>query len=186
MLRLMRQAASGRYQPQGDLADADCVLGQAFGFRDLKLLSPTPGPSNLDMAYEIFIRAPRSIELYLQAELVGSVLDLGFPTDLVHQFGSIGDRITTHEILRQELQAVVEDGHQRAALWATAHHIPRCQAIAERLIKDCNYNLELIVPPGLPAGFDRWSAQWWTRGRCRWALKEVGLVIPHHLAKGLM
>lgn len=174
MLRLMWQAVTGYYQPQGDRRDALVVLDLAFGYRNDRSRL-TPGSGNLELA--VFSALNFSKQSHLAQDEVAIALQeecqVGGP---IISFGTIGIRITAKQLIARQINTILasSDG---PALVTSSHLAPRAVAIARK-----KGLTNLIVPPGLPRAFDRKSAQWWTRNRFFWALKEP-LVILYHRCK---
>jgi uncharacterized SAM-binding protein YcdF (DUF218 family) len=169
---LLWQTWSGRYAVRGETAQADCVLGLAFGLvRDG--LQIRPGASNIGLAQlarKHFARLP----LILQGEVAdayGEPLP-GIPLFRIDQHRQAGKYLDTSEVAAQALEIMRQQGWRSAVLLAQAHHVPRVALVCQRL------GLQTVVPPGLgEVGFCPNSSQWWTRGRLRWFVRECATMI---------
>jgi hypothetical protein len=169
---------SGNYIPQGNVADADCVIGNEFAYRK-------NGYGNVNIALAEFI-ASRYIHLpmFLNRNIAGALGEImpGIEPEEIFDGNSAGYIATkghgTWAELAQARYAMNERRFNRPILVAQAYHVGRVALQAELL------EMEPIVPEGLPRDFDPESEQPWTRGRLRWAIREAaGAPILRHRAQ---
>jgi len=170
-------AISGDYVPQGYVGDADCAIGLGFGLRQNPDGSFDPGAGNWALA-EYYNRHCSRLPGFVQDDLRRAVVNAAWTYRMlstIKRFGTIGQRATTHDLLEEMIADIRANGFEHPVLVAASHHVPRAVAIADKL------GLQLIVPSGLPNGFDPKSAQPWTRNGWLWAIKELPVLIQHRL-----
>jgi hypothetical protein len=167
---LLREAVTGRYQPHGDVAAADCVVGFAFGVRGRK----RPGVSNEQLAALIIERWP-GLPRILQGEIAGALRDDGVPRFSIDRHRQHGHYLDTREVAEQALELMSEHGLSRPLIVAQAHHVPRADAVCRLL------GMKTIVPPGLSDVFDGRSAQRWTQNQPAWGVRETVAIAYYEL-----
>jgi hypothetical protein len=164
---LLRQAFSGRYVCRGEVAEADCAIGFAFG-AVLDGPAVRPGASNVALA-----RFAREHLAHLPLILQGEIADAyGQPPAgrwlfRIDRHRRPGKYLDTYEVAVQSQEIMGRYGWRKAVLLAQGHHMPRAAQVCRRL------GLYAIVPPGLDrVPFCPGSCQWWTRGRWGWFVRE--------------
>jgi len=172
----MVRGVSGNYELHMDPRTADCVLGLGFGLRETAG-NFQPGAGNEALAayyHQSFPNLPVLMQDDLLEAVISTQLHYG-PLHTIEQFATLGDRMTTYRLMKLMQRSMSAKGYERPVLLAASHQVPRAVAIAKKL------GLELIVPYGLPDGFDPKSSQRWTRNAWRWAFKEPFVMIQHRL-----
>jgi len=170
---LLGQAVTGRYQAVSS-DGADCVLSFAFGRADGGPSAP-PSKSNRAIA-NLVARRYAMLPLIAQDE-VCDALPWQIAVDL-RIASKDGGYLTTREVALQAHDHMQRRGLRRAVVIAHPHHAPRVAAVCLRL------GLEVAPAAELRAvGWDRDSAQWWTRSASRWAFREP-LALVLHRARG--
>lgn len=172
----MVRGVSGIYELRLDVREADCVFGLGFGLRQTAG-NFKPGAGNEALA-AYYHRSFPNLPVLMQDDLLEAVNRMQPPYGPLHtveQFGTLGDRMTTYRLMKLMQRSMNDKGYERPVLLASSYQVPRAVAIAKKL------GLELIVPYGLPDGFDPQSSQRWTRNAWRWALKEPFVLIQHRL-----
>jgi hypothetical protein len=175
---LCRQAWTGHYLVNGDLNEAQCVLGFSFGGVGTgpKL---QPGASNEDLAgyaLQHFGQLPR----IFQGEIADAYLRFvpGAYIDRIGAHRQPGRYLDTREVAEQAWNIMKQHGWQTAALLAHGHHLPRVDAVCRKL------GISAIVLPGLEKiRFCPDSAQRWTRSRRAWLPREVATIL-YYRCKG--
>lgn len=165
---------TGQYHPHGSVGQADCILGQAFGLRFQDGAYESGAVNDGLMLY--MTRYLPDLPAYLQADFHTAFDWFGDDRE-VHWTGKLGERISSRQVLIDQLAQMRRDGRSRPVLLDVAYQVPRVQATARQL------GIDPIVPSGLPRGFDPQSTQFWTRSNLRWQLKEP-FVIAHHFVHG--
>lgn len=165
MTNLLRGALTGEYQPRGNVADADCAVGQAFG-ASLDGI----GLVNDLMGQFVDNQLPPGLYLLMQQEIANALEDQGSSAHFVIKGDpstAVGGQLDSWGVLTQARQHMQERGLTRPVLVAQAHQIGRftMQALA--------LGMDPIVPEGLPADFDPESTQFWTRNRGLWFIRET-------------
>lgn len=164
MLRNIVESALGHYQPVGNPADADCVIGHSFG------TSQGLGSPNYVLA-QFIAGCAEGREVFADKNLADVL-----PPDVWvgdSEKGTIstsfGGGTGTWGSLEHAKDWMTDRGYETALMVAQADHIGRVvmQAQHPKIDIDC------IVPPGLPEIWDPESTQWWTRSKRLWVPHEV-------------
>lgn len=170
---LIQRACSGDYETHGVPSEADCLIGFSFGFRKVGS-EMQPGLSNEDLAQfiqEHFKLFPK----ILQFEIA---VALGDPQPArIERHRTAGAYLNTKEVAEQALEIMKSHAWSKPLLVAHPHHMPRVDAICQKL------GMRTIVPPGLGfVRFDPESEQPWTRSEASWVLKEPDSIKRHAAA----
>lgn len=167
---------NGNYVPQGDPLYGDCWLGIQYG----EQAGVFWGLVNEASAAYIARHAPRYVP-YLLAPNIGRplVAKFGGQTPALTFRDETSGLVTTQEVrgtkseLKQAFDYMREHDLHAPVLVGEAHHIGRAALQAEKLAQAENFDVDIIVPPGLHKGFDPSSAQPWTGGPVAWAVREA-------------
>jgi uncharacterized SAM-binding protein YcdF (DUF218 family) len=155
---LLRQAVTGRYHRHGTIADADCVVGFSFGYREAAG-EVLPGQSNSLIARFIADHY-LSLPLILQWELASALGSSLSKTWTIDRHAAQGVYLDTREVARQAWEIMRAQGYATALVVAHPHHVARADAVCETL------GMRTVVSDGLATvGFDAQSAQRWTRSQ---------------------
>jgi len=173
MLKLLYAGLTGRYKPVGDIAHADCVASDAFGYR----IEPELGQSNLEIAK--FIAANpilRALPKFLRFEVARAYEQVDH--DYCHTVVAVGKPgDNTRDIVLKIINEMWDRGFDRPAIVDHSHHVSRIAACFK------HEGYDPIVPPGLDAiPWDPQSVQPWTRSPLRWAKREI-LTVPYFKVK---
>ncbi len=153
---------SGRYEPRGDIASADVVIGHSFGIGE----DDQPGASNIALAdfinehyAHLPVLAHKSIAVALDVE-PAALLDGEITNMRGKGLGTRGELLQARDYMKRE-------GLRNALLVGQAFHIGRVAWQA------CMLNMDVIIPEDLPTIFDPESQQRWTRNRVSWRFREA-------------
>lgn len=176
MLALLLQAWSGAYAVHGNVEQADCVVGFAFG-RVLQGRAILPGNSNQELAAFAHDHCP-GLPGILQYEIAAAYKRLDHaPGEAMHVVAAHrqpGRYLDTRELGDQAWQIMQARGWRTAVVLAQGHHMPRAIAVCRRL------GMNTVAMPGLEQiGFCHGSAQLWTRNRTLWFAREVGAILHY-------
>lgn len=146
------------YETQGDLHQADCVVGFSFG------TSINPGSVNAQLG-SMMLGFANELPLIMDRTLADAIpndstqkphIIEGEPTHGLNQ------GLTTQKIWR-EAQKYMNNNHlERPLIIAQAYHVSRVIEQGAKL------GIQSIVPPDLPTDFDGKSKQFWTRSAHLW------------------
>lgn len=165
-LETLEQAITGDYKVQGDLKDADCVIGFSFGYRG-KGRHIEPGLSNQDLA-NVAIRHYGSLPKILQWEIGDAYLQQNKgshpPIVRISKHRQKGKYLDTREVAVQAKEAMRQRGYKRAVLLAHPYHMPRVQAACSKV------GIDWVATADLKGAveFDPQSTQKWTRNVEAW------------------
>lgn len=172
--QVLQQARTGQFEFCGDEADADCVLGQSFGMRQMPNGDVDPGYSNRILASAISTRPRlRALPKILQFEIADCLSISTRDNPLFLRVGDPSSYVNTREVLTEEVQLMKNWGLRRPILVAHPYHVGRCAAVARKL------GISPIVPFWLTeaAIFDPNSSQPWTRDPKSWYRKERFVIL---------
>jgi hypothetical protein len=170
---IMSRARTGNYQRTGSLADADCVIGLAFGCRS----DNSHGLSNIDLAAFAAMSCPTLPKIF-QYEIADAHPDHFGVVFRIETHRTAGQYLNSREVAEQALHVMGLNGWTSPALVAHPYHMPRAAAICAKL------GMNTIAPDGLHVvRFDRHSAQDWTRDPEAWGAHE-DVAIPADHARG--
>ena len=173
---LCREVRLGRPEPRGELAEADCVLGFAFGRvgREPRI---RPGVSNVQLASFAREHFPH-LPAILQREIADAY---SAPAPAILSIGRhrvAGRYLHTREVAEQARLLMAARGWRVAVLLAHGGHVPRALRVCERL------GIRTVVPAGLERiAFCPDSSQPWTRNAGAWFRRER-VTLLHHAWKG--
>lgn len=178
---LLWQTWSGRYAVQGEVADADCVIGFAFGgVRDGQVLRP--GASNAalaDFARQHLAHLPLILQWEV-ADAYGKPAQ-GRPLFRIDRHRRPGKYLDTYEVAAQSRDLMDRHGWYTAVILAQGHHLPRAAQVCQKL------GLQIVTPPGLGVvPFCPDACQWWTRGRRSWFGREAATMVYYRFWKQWM
>lgn len=180
-LDLLEQAWTGNYEAQGELKDADCVIGFSFGYRG-RGKHIEPGLSNQDLA-NVAIRHYDKLPKILQWEIADAYIDQHKdhhpPIVRISKHRQRGKYLDTFEVAAQAKEAMRQRGWKKAVLLAHPYHLPRVQAVCTRL------GIDWVATDDLRGAveFDLKSTQKWTRDLEAWRGYEP-LAMSFYRAKG--
>lgn len=170
---------TGKMPPHGRLDEAEAVLAFPFGYRaDAEGHYKEPGLTNIALADFISDNPVlRAMDMVLSEELADAIdgRTLG-KTTLLSNFeeGSAG---TTYDYAERAKKLVELMDVGKLAVVAFRYHLPRADASSTKV------GFNTVVPDMRHVGdFDPESAQWWTRDRKRWVVRESLLGIPGSIA----
>lgn len=155
--------------------DAECVIGLSFGHRLSSDNKMQPGTSNQDLAAFIVRRYPDK-PLLLQHEIAESLQSMSSLRPALSVGPKENHYLDSRDVLIEAKEYMNRMGLASALLVAQSHHAPRVRLIAEKL------GVTTIVPDGLPDTWDSLSAQWWTRSKLLWNVREPATFVHHKLA----
>jgi hypothetical protein len=170
-----RGSFTGNYEPQGNIAEADCVIGNEFAFRTNGF-----GSVNEQLARVIadhYIDLP----LLINRNIAGALKELKpnrepeeiFTGDSVNFMSDEGEG-TWGELL-QAKKYMNQRELQKPILIAQAYHVGRVALQAKKL------GINPVIPEGLPTAFDPESVQRWTHNKFLWAIREApGVLVLKH------
>jgi len=146
------------YEAQGDIAEADCLIGHSFG------TSIDAGSVNHQLA-EVMLQNADGRPMIADRTLVDA-----FPNGNTHMAHVVEGAVTnikaqgvgTWGTLVEAQRYMEENGLNQAMMVAQAYHISRVVKQAAKL------GMSSIVPNGLPTDFDKESDQIWTRSPYLW------------------
>ena len=170
-----RGSFSGNYSPQGNVAEADCVIGHEFAYRE-------NGFGNVNELLAEFIANRFShLPLFLNHNIAGAIhtIDPVITPEAIFSGKSVDYTANSGEgtwgELMQARSLMNEQKFNKPVLVAQAYHVGRIVLQAKLL------DMEPIAPEGLPADFDPESEQIWTRGPIAWAIREaLGAPVLRH------
>lgn len=157
---------SGNYIPQGDISEADCIVGHEFGYRK-------NGYGNVNQQLARLVAGLCSdLPLFLNRNIAGALNVIAPEIKPAEIFSGESTNITgqgegTWGELSQARLFMNERQLNQPILVAQAYHVGRITLQAKLL------EIDLIVPEGLPRDFDPESAQLWARGPVQWAIREA-------------
>lgn len=172
---LLLAAAGRRNATSGDMADAEALVVFAFGAG----IGRRAGRTNAQLA--VAAAEWPDLPVLAQSEVAAALSRRGrmvvdIESDLRERRG-LGPTtyVDTSMIAEATASMIRAAGWSRVAVLSHPAHTGRCAASLERL------GLTPIVPDlrGQSIDFDPESAQWWTRSRVGWLLRE-SLVLAHH------
>ena len=171
---LFRQAWSGRYTAHGDVSEADCVIGFAFGYEQ-DAHGVQPGVSNEDLAGYLRDHLP-GLPRVLQVEVAEARARLApadaAPQFIIRQHRRAGVHLDTREVAEQALAILEQHGWRQAVVLAHPNHLPRSDVVCRKL------GIATVLPPGLErVRFGPRSVQKWTRNRFAWMRREAGALL---------
>lgn len=158
-------------EPRGNLAEADVIFAQSFGFRriDSRIV---PGLSNEVMArklvWEIFkmYHYPMILQWEVAAALPEKPIDLWE----IKKHRKKGKYLDSYEVALQTVEIMKKHGWRKIILIAQPWHMWRKIKIFEKM------GIEIIIPPELwIIPFDKKSdiRQWWTKSWFLWIIREI-------------
>jgi uncharacterized SAM-binding protein YcdF (DUF218 family) len=168
MWKLWKQAGCGRYTVKGDLKNADCVIGFAFG-GVREGTGVRPGQSNDNLARYALKHCP-TLPKILQGEIADAFLALAAGCALlrVDRHRRPDRYLDTREVAEQAVLLMHAHGWRTAVILAQGHHVPRADAVCRKL------GIRTVVPPGLErVPFCPHSVQRWTRNARAWLRRET-------------
>ena len=175
---LVAAALSGRYEIHGDPSSAKCVIALSFGYRRSESGQITPGMANEYLAQ--FLEANFRDKVIIAQFEIDDALKAGHDFAAEYRIEAPGRNgyLDTHEVAVQAWKIMADNGLGDAAIvLAHSHHLPR----ADRVLRAVG--IETATPGGVHAIWDRESAQSWTTGSVRWAVREL-LVIGVYAFRG--
>lgn len=162
-----------------EIADTEVVIGLSFGQR-----KDTPGPINEKLADEIFL-LPVNLPLILQQEIASALLPneklanlpqatesskTAFPPELFvisEHSRKPGKYLDTREVLTQAAAICKERGWKKIILVAHPDHMWRVKESAKKL------GFALVRTWSTQVFYDPESAQFWTRNRAFFVIREI-------------
>lgn len=159
------KSAFGHYEPTGDPADADCVIGHSFG---TLIGKGTANQALADFIVKTADGRPVIADVVLADSFPygrdGGAVDFvaeGVISNLVaSRGGSWNTLLFANSVMENE-------GYSRPLMVAQAHHIGRVAMQARKL------HMDAIIPEALPETFDVDSDQIWTRSLAMWVPRET-------------
>jgi len=161
-----RGSFTGNYEPRGNVAEADCVIGNEFAYRETGF-----GSVNEQLA-EFIAERYTNLALFLNKNIAGALNvlrpdiepDETFVGEPVNYMGTRG--IGTKGELLQAKKFMADRQLERPIIVAQAYHVGRVAIQAKWL------GINPIISEGLPKDFDSESVQSWTQGPLAWAWRE--------------
>jgi hypothetical protein len=162
MMNIVRSAL-GYYEPMGDPAEADCIIGHSFGtLIDEKSVNRSLANYILEHANGRPIAADRMlVDAFPNGDRdVHHVVEGPISNTTGQGVGSWGTLVGS--------RVFMENREVRKPLMiGQAHHIGRVVMQAKKL------GIDSIVPADLPSHFDPHSDQLWTRSLAMWLPREI-------------
>lgn len=173
---LKSRAISGNYLQHGSISGSDCVVAFAFGYRKVGN-AIVPGLSNQQMANylnERYFRLPK----IAQFEVADALSNTSQSVYRIEQHRQPGLYLETREVAEQAKQIMDLHGWKKAVIVAHPYHMPRADAVCQKL------GIQTVAPSGLGViGFDPDAAQEWTRDAASYSAHEV-IAIDQHAGLG--
>lgn len=173
------QAWTGHYDSHGEMEEADCVIGFAFGYRG-KPDQRTPGLSNQDLA-NIALKDYDEFPKIFQFEIADAYREIQAPDykDVfqLKKHRIKGKYLDTREVAYQAKQIMDKQGWKKAIILAHPYHVPRCDLVCQKL------GIETIVTDHLRGAveFDPQSTQKWTANLEAWRGYEPQALLYYSL-----
>lgn len=178
------EGVTGKYRTRGRAADADCVLGFAFGYRG-KTNARKPGLSNQDLA-NVIIRNFDSLPKILQLEIADAYKSIGGSGKVEviskrrsRDLAMAAHELDTYEVALQARDIMSKNGWKTALVAAHPYHMPRVQAVCDKV----GINWVATDDFKNAVDFDPQSSQKWTRSLDKWIGYEP-LAITYYTLKG--
>lgn len=169
LIPLGLRAAFGAYKYTGTCVHYDVIVVLAFGYVEEHGNGGRviPGASNIYLA-EFVASRQLSRPVIAQHELIEPLRRLaGVDPTFVISEATTGGYLDTYDFMAQASVILAKNKLKRPLVLAHPHHLPRVQAVANKLGIDATYE------GGLQAVWEKHSAQRWTRGPLRWFIREV-------------
>lgn len=168
----------GGYKVHGTNGDVDCVIGFSFGFRK-RASHVEPGQSNQDMARlinKLYARLPKIVQFEIADALPKEAYRTGIYRIEKHRESE--EYLDTREVAAQAKAIMDSHGWKRAVVVAHPYHMPRVDAVCQKL------GIGVVVPDDLGSiRFDPESEQEWTRDPSSCAENEAK-AIDEYAKKG--
>ncbi len=156
-------------KPKGDLAEADVIFAQSFGFRR-KNSKIIPGLSNEIMGKELVWKQylKSDLPMILQFEVANTLPEKLKDLWVIRGHREEGKYLDSKEVAEQTVEIMEKYGWNTIILYAHTWHMWRKIKIFKKM------GIEVIIPSDLKLiPFDKKSEQWWTRNLFFWTIREI-------------
>lgn len=155
-----------------------CIIAFAFGYNDpqKEYIKPGPGISNQKIAEKIYCTAYgmggyTRMPIICQVEIVECLDFYSMSGNIVlniKEHSVPGKYLDTYEFARQAAEFMKKQDWNKAIVVAHPDHVWRCAKCLEKLgVETAVFGSLKTIP------FNPFSAQWWTRSRFFWWLREI-------------